>query len=189
MAISMKQLLAQSLLTLCKTTPLTSITIQQLLDDTGISRQTFYNHFKDKQDLIQYIYDCFIIPNFHQPTSTNINFYPALLTVLQNIKTYHYFMKQACSMEGQNNLTSYIYKHCETFDMQWHQSLYGTQPMPDTLRFAIQYHANASTNMTLSWILSDMPVSCEELAQLLVQMRSLGMDILLTSNPYKDRQK
>ena len=71
--------------------------------------------------------------------------------------------------------------------MQWHQTLYGKQPMPETLQFAIKYHANASTNMTLSWILSDMPVSCEELANLIVRMRSLGMDVLLKTNPYQSR--
>lgn len=188
MAISMKQLLAQSLLTLCKSIPLSSITIQQLLNDTGMSRQTFYNHFKDKQDLIQYIYDTMIIPDFHHPTSTSLDFYNSLLNTLKNIQTYHYFMKQACSMKDQNNLTSYIYTHCETFDIQWHQTLYGSQPLPDTLRFAITYHANATTNMTLSWILSDMPVSCEEFADLLVKMRSLGIDVLLSNNPYQNRQ-
>ena len=187
MAISMKQLLAQSMLKLCKTIPLTSITIKHLLTDTGMSRQTFYNHFKDKQDLIQYIYEEFIIPDFTIQTPTNLNFYQSLQITLQNIQTYHYFMKQACQIQGQNNLTSYIYQHCESFDMQWHQTLYGKQPMPETLQFAIKYHANASTNMTLSWILSDMPVSCEELANLIVRMRSLGMDVLLKTNPYQSR--
>lgn len=184
MAISMKHLLAHSLLTLCKNVPLTTITIQQLLNDTGMSRQTFYNHFKDKQDLIQYIYDTYIIPNFHEPTNIDNDFYLSLLSTLQNIKTYHFFMKQACQIQGQNNLTTYIYQHCEDYDMQWHQALYGNLPMPSNLQFAIKYHANASTNMVLSWILSDMPVSCEELAKLIVQMRSLGMDVLLTINPY-----
>ena len=31
-----------------------------ILKETGVSRQTFYNHFKDKNDLICYVYDTFI---------------------------------------------------------------------------------------------------------------------------------
>ena len=91
-------------------------------------------------------------------------------------------------MEGQNCLKDYILKHCEEFDLAYHQSLYGSEPMPEALRFATKYHANASSNMTLSWILSDMPVSSEDLASLIVQMRSLGMAELFKngkSNPYQ----
>ena len=48
MAINIKEILAEGLLKLCETTPLNTITIQQLLNQTGVSRQTFYNHFADK---------------------------------------------------------------------------------------------------------------------------------------------
>ena len=188
MAIQIKHLVAQSLLKLCETAPLSTITVQQILDDTGISRQTFYNHFKDKYALIQYIYDTYIIPDFQLQQMTTINFYEILVTSFQRMQTYHSFLKQACLMDGQNCLKDYIYRHCEAFDIQWHEALYGKQPLPQTLYFATKYHANASTNMTLSWILSDMPVSCEELAKLIVQMRALGMDVLFKDcalpNPY-----
>ena len=62
--------------------------------------------------------------------------------------------------------------------------------MPDTLRFATEYHATASSSMTISWILSDMPASCEEMARLITDLRSVGMDKLFADgqtkgNPYK----
>ena len=61
--------------------------------------------------------------------------------------------------------------------------------MTDALRFATEYHANASSSMTLSWILSDMPVSSSQIAKMIVDMRSLGMDVLfkdgeIKENPY-----
>ena len=61
--------------------------------------------------------------------------------------------------------------------------------MPDTLKFATEYHATASTSMTLSWILSDMPVSCEEIVKMIVEMRAIGMEVLFKDgefqgNPY-----
>ena len=42
MAINVKNLLATALLELCEMQSLESMTIKQLLDKTGISRQTFY---------------------------------------------------------------------------------------------------------------------------------------------------
>ena len=88
-------------------------------------------------------------------------------------------MKQACLMEGQNCLKDYIFNHCKEFDLKWHQELYGDEPMPESLRFATEYHATASSSMTLSWILSDMPVSCEEISKMITEMRGIGMEQLL----------
>ena len=189
MAINVKEILAEGLLKLCETYSLETITIQQILTYTGVSRQTFYNHFKDKNDLIQYIYLHKIIPLYNE-ADTQMNFYESLLDTFQRMKTYHIFMKQACLIDDQNCLKDYMFEHCKQFDLELHQKLYGKEPMPEALRFATEYHATASSNMTLSWILSDMPASCEEMAQLITQMRSIGMEKLFEhsqgiKNPYK----
>lgn len=189
MALNVKEILADGLLRLCESYPLESITIKQLLAETQVSKQTFYNHFLDKNDLIQYIYLSRIIPGFDDP-SKDISFYESMVQVFEQMKKYHRFMKQALLMEGQNCLKDYIFKHCKEFDLQFHQTRYGSQPMPDALRFATEYHATASSSMTISWILSDMPVSCEEMARLITELRGVGMEKLFEGgktkgNPYQ----
>lgn len=189
MAINIKTILADTLLSLCLKYPLENITIKQILEASKISRQTFYNHFIDKNDLIQYIYNTKIIPDFSIGTDLP-QFSTSLLATFKNMEKYHYFMKQACKMEGQNCLKDYIYHHCVDFDLKWHQKIYGSSPMPEALKFATIYHANASSSMTLSWILSDMPVSANEITEMIVKMRALGMDTLfkkgeVKENPYQ----
>lgn len=189
MAINVKNIIASALLELCETKSLEALTVKQILEKSGVSRQTFYNHFIDKNDLIQYVYKEKIIPDFHD-NNMNISFYDSLVIAFENMKKYHHFMKQACLMEGQNCLKDYIFNHCKEFDLKWHQELYGDEPMPESLRFATEYHATASSSMTLSWILSDMPVSCEEISKMITEMRGLGMEQLFKNgknkgNPYK----
>ena len=189
MAINVKSIIATALLELCETKSLEALTVKQILEKSGVSRQTFYNHFIDKNDLIQYVYKEKIIPDFHD-NNMNISFYDSLVIAFENIKKYHHFMKQACLMEGQNCLKDYIFNHCKEFDLKWHQELYGDEPMPESLRFATEYHATASSSMTLSWILSDMPVSCEEISKMITEMRGIGMEQLFKNgktkgNPYK----
>ena len=174
MAIDIKEILANGLLDLCHKKDLSQITVKDLLETTGVSRQTFYNHFLDKNDLIQYIYNHKIINRFNGQ-NTNLDFYESLIESFEHMKQYQTFLKQACLMDGQNCLKEYISKHCEEFDLKWHQQLYGEEPMPDALKFATIYHANASSAMTLSWILSDMKVPMDDLFQ--------GSDC--TTNPYK----
>lgn len=189
MAINVKEILANGLLELCENQRLETITIKQLLEKTNVSKQSFYNHFLDKNDLIQYIYQTKIIPDFDNPEK-EISFYDSMVNVFERIKKYHRFMKQALLMEGQNNLKDYIFKHCREFDLQFHQKRYGHQPMPDTLRFATEYHATASSSMTISWVLSDMPASCEDMARLITDLRGVGMEKLfedgeIKGNPYQ----
>lgn len=189
MALNVKEILADSLLQLCKQYPLESITIKQLLQTAHVSKQTFYNHFLDKNDLIQYIYQHKIIPDFDDP-GRKISFYDSMVKTFENMKEYHYFMKPALLMEGQNCLKDYIFEHCKEFDLAFHQKLYGDKPMPDALRFATEYHATASSSMSISWILSDMPASCSEMARLITDLRGVGMDKLFADgktkgNPYK----
>ena len=74
MAINIKEILADGLLLLCDDYKLETITIKQLLESTHVSKQSFYNHFLDKNDLIQYIYLTRIIPDFDNPKK-EINFY------------------------------------------------------------------------------------------------------------------
>lgn len=185
MAINVKKIVAEAFLELCQEKKLETITIQDILKKSEVSRQTFYNHFKDKNDLIQYIYEIKIIPDFREGIE-NMDFKSSMMKTLENMRTYKSFMKQACMMEGQNCLKDYIFSHCQAFDLWWHTQLYGSE-LPEALRFATIYHATASSSMVLSWILSDMVVSSEEMATMITNMRATGMDILFKDgkkNPY-----
>ena len=107
MAISVKEILANGMLELCEIKSLEKITIKELLIKTGVSRQTFYNHFLDKNDLIQYIYLSKIIPEYSDNQVENMNFHDSLLASLKRMKEYHNFMKQACLIDTQNCLKDY----------------------------------------------------------------------------------
>lgn len=192
MTINIKDILADGLLEICEWKTLDKITVKQVLEKTGVSRQSFYNHFLDMDDLIHYIYNTRIIPKYNAKNLT-LSFYPSLVESFNNMRKYKKFMIQACKMEGQNCLKEYIFKHCEEFDLKFHQKLYGSTPMPEALKLATTYHAHASSSMCLSWILTGMSVSSEEMAKLICQMRGIGMEKLFQDgahpgNPYEIKE-
>lgn len=51
-----KDALADALIELAQSRPLNAITVRDIVAHCEASRQTFYNHFMDKQDVIQYIF-------------------------------------------------------------------------------------------------------------------------------------
>ena len=193
MAINVEALVIDALLALVedKGIPLERITVKQLLETSGVSRQTFYNHFLDKNDLIAKTYEQRVIGTFNTSNpSSDFDFRTSFVEALRRMIHHGTFLKQASQMTGQNNLTEYALTHSRDFDLAWHQHEWGPEPMPEALRFATEYHAMASTYMTISWIRADFPVPPEELADLIVRMRAMGMDHLFegatgSGNPYR----
>ena len=196
MAIDVEALVIDALLVLVERdgVPLERVTVKRLLEASGVSRQTFYNHFLDKNDLIARTYERCIIGEFDVDEvvdePTQMDFRTSLVASFRRMRAHAVFSQQALRMTGQNNLTEYALEHSRAFDLAWHERLWGNGPLPDPLRLATEYHAMASTYMTISWVLSGFPVSEEELADLVTQMRGVGMDHLFEGatgggNPYK----
>jgi len=56
MSLTTKHALAASLKKLVATKPLDKITVTDIAEDCGLNRQTFYYHFKDMYDLLEWTY-------------------------------------------------------------------------------------------------------------------------------------
>lgn len=177
MAIDTKSIIANALLELCEKKPLNKISVTNIQDKTGISRQTFYNHFRDKHDLIQYIYCERIVVNW-VATDLNLDFYDSIIVGLERYAEYHSFLKQACQMIGQNCLKDFMVEHCKKFDYDWHLAHLGKDNMPQNLKFATDYHSVATMSMKIEWVLSDMACPIEVLAENIIRMRNAGLSSL-----------
>lgn len=190
MAIDVESIVIDALLALVEEEgiPLERVTVKRILEKSGVSRQTFYNHFLDKNDLICQVYEKRMVGAF-TGAPTAFAYHEELRRSLANMRKHGSFMRQAARMTGQNNLTEHVVKRTQEFDLAWHQALWGPDPMPEELRLATIYHAMASTQMALSWILSGFPAPESELADLICLMRGIGMERLFEGaqtpgNPY-----
>lgn len=178
MGIDVKELMADALINLCKTKLLDKISIHDLQEKTGISRQTFYNHFKDKYDLIQYIFLTRIVEDWDE-SNINLDFGETIINAFKHYEKYQSFLKQAFQMNGQNCLRDYMIEHGKNFDLKWHQVLYGDTPLPADIKFAINYHSAATMSLKITWILNDMPCSSFEMAKNITKVRDAGLSPLL----------
>nr|WP_320024303.1 TetR/AcrR family transcriptional regulator C-terminal domain-containing protein [uncultured Acetobacterium sp.] len=174
MAIDIHNLLAEALLELCEAKPLNTITIKDLLKKTGISRQTFYNRFRDKNDLIQWTYEHKVLNIFlsNDPEST---YYKNTLSYYKNIEAHRNFLKQACAIRDQNCLIDFIVQFAIDYDLKWHQLHYGEKPLSPEFVFASRYHSVASINAAIEWISSDNPEPAEVMASRITNLRKISL--------------
>lgn len=134
MAIDVESIIIDTLLSLVEVecVPLAHVTVKQILQQSGVSRQTFYNHFLDKSDLVCRIYDRRVIGEFDSDEPAGeLDFRPALAASLSRMREHRSFLRQAFAMHDQNNLTEHALAHTRYFDLVWHQAVWGEDPMPE----------------------------------------------------------
>ena len=94
----MKRHYAETLLAMCEEQPLSSITVTALVKRAGTAKQTFYNHFRDLNDLVNYIPQEFIILAGFTAFSPN-----AIRKTYRFAARHKGFFKALASHAGQNN--------------------------------------------------------------------------------------
>ena len=73
----------QALITLLKTKPFEKITVQDILDETPVTRSTFYKHYHDKYEIVERMQDEYFASQLELRIAAHKNpqlFTPALIT-------------------------------------------------------------------------------------------------------------
>lgn len=174
MAIDIKLMFGNTLLQLLDKKKLEKITINDLLSEMGASRQTFYNHFCDKNDLIQYIYTHYILTAFPDDWDTMFQYNLCLIDYYNRILKYKKFMSQAIRMTCQNNLKNFMTQYLISWEKNWLETLYISKyksSPPENFYFILEYHSIGCVNMNLKWIEQDFPLRPEEMANHITNLR------------------
>lgn len=109
MAIDVERIVIDSLLALVEEDgeSLERVTVKRILEKSGVSRQTFYNHFMDKNDLICRVYEVRMVQAFNG-APTGFAYREELERSLAHMRKHGEFLRQAARMDGQNNLSEHV---------------------------------------------------------------------------------
>lgn len=113
-----KKYLANQLIEFCDIKPLREITIKNFIEYANISKQTFYNHFKDKADLMNYAFEI-AAQNIMMSMDPSIGgMFLGALKQAQECLKYQRFYTQMALYKTQNSFEEYfsasveaVYKH------------------------------------------------------------------------------
>lgn len=161
-----KEIMAVALKKIVSRKALKSITIQDIVDECNINRHTFYYHFCDKQDLINWIYKNDVIDELAQ--YKNFHWSYKTLHILKCLQKDKKFYIQALNSKGQNCFADYLYEETYKLADTRTQEILGDQVMDGTLRNQIsEFYAHAFTGTTINWVKKGMNISPEQLAAFL----------------------
>ncbi|TEB16389.1 HTH-type dhaKLM operon transcriptional activator DhaS [Pelotomaculum sp. FP] len=179
-------LLAESLKCFCKKRSLSAITVSDLIKDCGINRSTFYYHFADKYDLINWIFKNDVESKFHSPDRSS--WQGNTLRLLQTFSRDRDFYIQALNISGANNLKQYLFDaKFRCFSNLINTCLGPDGIMPDTRDFIASFYAHAFTEMHYQHLIQGMKESPEHLLKYYVYIIEPGLFNTLDNCATKNR--
>lgn len=166
MAINVKRLLANALISLSEEKSLSKITVAEIVERAGTGRQTFYNHFRDKNDLVYWIFLC-TLAGERKLVNTK-GYFAYLVKLHQEAQKLSRFLCQACKLPGQNSLSDAIYQQNYDYYKKLIISQAGPEVLTDELEFALHFNAAGASHAYIRWVMNGTPGSAEEQAQRLI---------------------
>lgn len=106
-----KKIIAKALKDLMKKEDFSKISTANIMTLAGIRRQTFYNHFADKYELIEWIFEF----ELSEQVSDNLDYLhwkTTINTLLNYLQSNKLFYKKAFDISGQNSFNSFFTSKC-----------------------------------------------------------------------------
>ncbi len=163
----MKREMSRALKELAKTHELKSISVTQLVNVCGMSRGTFYNHFLDIYDLINWTFETDVIePLQEYITAHDENWSGITQQCLEKMYADRSFYTQAVQRRGQNSLRDYMRKrNLDSWKMLIAKYMGDNLRFdPDALDFIERYTSQAVGNMIIKWAEDGMPLPPKKMA-------------------------
>ena len=152
-----KALIGESLKVLMRNHPFEKITIKMITDEAGVIRPTFYNYFCDKYEVVEWIFNEYIIEKvramFEQKMYTEGL---KLLFVCMNNDCAFY--RKAFEITGQNAFTDIIRNSLHNLFLSEMSEIYienQTNNPLVTAELVAAFYANSLSNLLQMWIQSN----------------------------------
>lgn len=171
-SILTKRAISEGMKALCQTKSFDKITISDLTGACGLNRQTFYYHFEDKFELLNWTYyhDAF---QYLVEGITLDNWDDHLKTLLVIMKRDKIFYSNTIKCQP-DFFTNYLFETTQTLFYEAMCKLDVSEQLPDAdKRFHARFYAYGCCGVVTEWVRNGMKQTPEELSS---QLRRLARD-------------
>ena len=167
---SSKQILAETMMELAKTKPVERITIREIVQSAGLSTQTFYNHFADRDALILYVHTSALDVLIDKLYSDDYDFRDMIHEYLRFYSDHLDYLKMA--MIYSHGKTSHFldfgnYVVEQTCKYLCH--VMNVEQLPEDMRCFVRIHVFGQIYMYAHWAWTDAKIPLNQLEDYLVR--------------------
>ena len=174
MAEITKLWIAEKMKELMKTKSIEKIRVTEICKAAEIERPTFYYHFKDKYDLVAWVF-------YNSAYGTDIISAESAARGMQQMKKDFIFYKRAYEDSSQNALWRYMLEYFVERYKEQAKEILKTEVLETQVQYSIRFYCYGTVNMTREWVLFDNTTS----AEVVVKMMFMSMPEVLRSIYFK----
>lgn len=171
---NMKDFLCQSLYILMTEKPFEKITIKQICDKTGVIRGTFYNHFIDKYEALEYLVEQMLIGD-NVFIDHQFDIEELMQNIIHVIYEHQIFFKKCFQIEGQNSFESMLQNiFCKILNQYFKENLIQLRGLKMGQEFLSSYYSQSVIFILKYWVFHNYKDTPDELFK--------AVKLLLTNN-------
>ena len=174
-----KDLLAESFKDLAQTKSVDKITVKELTRNCGLTAPTFYNHFRDKYELMAWIYNQRVessLKNLGKGYSFEDVICEWMEIVREDEKFYMNILKNAV---GQNSFRYATNDHAINLIVEWIKTRHALDELSPEIFFCIKFFMRGVSDLVKDWCLLHMEYTPREMAKLFVSAMPVPLKSLL----------
>ena len=185
-----RELLAECFKSLLLTTPFEKITIKMITDEAGLIRPTFYKHFQDKYEVMEWIFTSEVTDSVDLLIRNGMSD-EAFVMLCRLLDKDRKFYRRACAVEGTNSfpdlLTRYIHKTLVAVMDQYPPDAKEVSPLL-TNEVLASYYTHGTVRLICDWLTNELAFSAEELAASMKYLLSHSFQELVKADTYKTQK-
>ncbi len=160
MADRTKLWIADKMKTLMAKKPLDKIRVTEICREAEIERPTFYYHFRDKYDLVAWIFA-------HDALGLDVIDVRSAAENINKMKQEYLFYKRAYEDKSQNELWMYMHDYFVEAYTEAAKTKLGVDTLDTQMSFSIRMYCYGAVWMSREWILNDNITSAETVVRMM----------------------
>jgi len=154
-----KKRIADSMFNLLNNHSFDKLTVQMILDDSKVSRSTFYRYFNDKYELMNWCYQSYVDTLLLMDGRTRLRL------IYQFLDDNHRYFEKATKVHGKNSFLDFLYYY--TYNL--YESIYlkntNTSTLSDENRVMLEYTCAGAVHILGNWLKNGRKESVSEMAE------------------------
>ena len=174
-----KELLAASLKDLAQFKPVDKITVKELAKNCGLTAPTFYNNFRDKYELMAWIYNREVeasLENFGRGDSFEDVVCKWMEIVVADKNFYLNLLKNAV---GQNSFRYATNDHAINLIAERIKTRHNLSELPPNIFFCLKFFMRGVSELVNDWALGKCDCSPREMAKFFIEAMPAPLKALL----------
>ncbi len=163
-----KEILAESFLELAETKRIDKISIIDIVENCVVTKPTFYRYFKDKYDLMAWIYVRESQKNVDRIGTSGYVWRDTLLDGLRFYEKNRKFMVNALKhTSGRDAFIEQINRADIGYIIAEIKNKLGTDTISDELNAVVRIYCYGTGQFLCDWLMDSKPASCETVARVM----------------------